>query len=81
MNSTKRPSRKAELRRLAAKQGWYDGSMGLPATPPEKRVMRPGGGLGYNPIPWDELAAYMDGWSAGSFAKAGDRNPFGVYTK
>jgi hypothetical protein len=78
-NFTKRPSRQAELQRLAAKQGWYDGQAGKPATLPEKMVMRPGGGVGYNPVPKSEQAAYIKGHMAGSVAGPKDRNPYGAY--
>lgn len=78
MHSTKKPSRKSELERLAAKQGWYDGSQGRPATLPEKRVMRPGGGIGYSPVPAGEQAAYIRGHMEGRAADPRSKNPYGL---
>lgn len=79
--STKRPSRKAELRRLAAKQGWYAGHSGAEGNPPTKTVMGPRGGVAHNPVPADEEAAYWRGYDEGQEAKRrglpGNANPYG----
>lgn len=78
VNSAKRPSRRAELERLAAKQGWYDGSQGRPEALPEKMVMRPIGGVGYNPVSTGERLAYLRGHAEGQAADPKSKNPYGV---
>lgn len=76
----KRPSRKSELRRLAAKQGWHAGHSGAEADPPRKVVMARGGGIEYNPVPSEECAAYWDGYNEGREAAlrglSGNLNPY-----
>jgi hypothetical protein len=71
--------RKAELRRLAAKKGWYDGNSGMPPNPPERVIMLPNGRPGYRSVPKDEEQAYWEGFFEGEDSKNGDRNPYGVY--
>lgn len=77
----KRPGRKADLRRLAAKQGWYAGNAGEDGNPPTKSVMSPRGGLAYNAVPKDEEAAYWSGYEEGKQAARdgipGNANPYG----
>ena len=70
--------RKSELRRLAAKQGWYDAFDGSGPHPPVKGVMKPNGKQGINPVPDDELQAYWDGYDEGLMAEAGDENPYAL---
>jgi hypothetical protein len=71
----KQVSRKSELRRLAAKQGWYAGRNGKEPSPPEKIVMKPNGNSGSNQVPRDEELAYWRGYEEGQTAPAGSQNP------
>lgn len=69
--------RKAELRRLAAKRGWYDGHEGREPNPPTKAVALPfANGYGENPAPIDEEQAYWDGYDEGRDAKSDSTNPY-----
>jgi hypothetical protein len=77
-DATKRPSRAAMLRLSAAKQGWSDAHNGKPPEIYEKMVMRPGGGVGYNPVPKAEQSAYIRGHMLGSEAGPHEKNPFGL---
>jgi hypothetical protein len=68
------------LRRLAAKQGWYEGHSGLDGNAPSKTVMGARGGVAHNPVPADEEAAYWRGYDEGVEARGrgliGNANPY-----
>ena len=80
--SAGRLGRKADLRRLAAKHGWYDGHEGAEPKPPTKIVMSSRGGVAYSAVPVDEEAAYWQGFYEGKDARtAGLKvNPYGRYS-
>jgi len=68
-------SRKAELRRLAAKQGWYDGYDGSGPHPTTKGVMAEDLKTSkQNSVPDDEEQAYWDGYNQGLAANSGAAN-------
>lgn len=62
-----------ELRRLAAKQGWYDGYADEDPCSPV-HVVRMRGGDGNNPGPQEE-DAYWQGYFEGQLADEGALNP------
>lgn len=70
--------RNQELRRLAAKQGWYDAFDGSGPHPPKKCVMGKNGKPKQNPVPNEEEKAYWDGYYEGLMAEAGDENPYAM---
>jgi hypothetical protein len=78
----KRASRKATLRRLAAKHGWQDGYEGMEANPVTKVVMTAYGRPGHHGVPRDEENAYWQGYGEGCEARRrGDTmsvNPYGL---
>lgn len=71
-------SRKAALRRLAAKKGWQDADAGRAKDPPSysKTV---GGRLCVVDAPDDEWWAYMFGYDGRMYGPRVARNPFGMY--
>lgn len=72
-----RTGRKAELRRLAAKRGWYDGREGCEGRAPTKAVMLPfAHGFGENRVPLDEECAYWKGYNEGLDAEHDATNPY-----
>ena len=73
----KKVGRKAELRRLAAKRGWYDGKEGQEARPPVKTVGRPfANGVDEKPCSLDEERAYWEGYDQGRVAEPSSTNPY-----
>ena len=71
--------RKAELRRLSAKQGWYDAFDGSGPYPPRKGVMHPSGRAVKHQVTADEEQAYWDGYDEGLVAESGDDNPYAAH--
>ena len=78
MTRIKRESRAAALRRLAAKQGWYDGRDGMPFCVPTRTVTD---GTAtktiVKPVSPQEQAAYGRGYWHGVDAQPGEVNPYG----
>jgi hypothetical protein len=76
MRMAKLSGRQADLRRLAAKQGWRDGCEGSEPKLPTKCVWHPNG-VRERPVSAAEQSAYWVGYEKGRGADNAAPNPYG----
>ena len=79
MKTTTKYSRAGDLRRLAAKSGFYHGNQNQPPKPPTRTIMN---GKGYpvkRPGPEDEINCYQIAWQEGKASPKDAKNPYGYY--